>query len=156
MQETSCAFFSGRITFVIPFSFALMTIGSAPLIGCTHPSSPSSPKKAISSRSTRGFSTISPMDSIIPTAIGRSKDGPSFFISAGARLTVYLNGRRFFPLFMIAAFTRSLLSRTDVSGRPIISIAGIPLILKTSTWTGYPFTPLTPKLSVLAMIPLAV
>ena len=65
---------------------------------------------------------------------------------------VILRGCICLPLLMMAALTRSLLSRTETSGRPMISMPGIPLIPNTSTCTGNPFTPLTPKLSVLEMI----
>ena len=50
------------------------------------------------------------------------------------------------PLFLIAARTRSRDSFTAVSGSPTISKAGRPLEMLIYTLTGYPPTPLTPRL----------
>ena len=59
-------------------------------------------------------------------AIGRSKLGPSFRASAGARLMVirYPYGQRN-PLLEMAEVTRSLLSLTAVSGRPTTAILSV-------------------------------
>jgi hypothetical protein len=46
----------------------------------------------------------------IQIAIGRSKLGPTFFISAGARLTVILVDGSFAPLALKALLSLSLLS----------------------------------------------
>ena len=65
---------------------------------------------------------------------GRS-DGPSFLMSAGARLTVTcLRGYRMREL-LIAARTRSLLSFTAASGRPTMLTTLSPSAMSTSTWT---------------------
>ena len=53
-------------------------------------------------------------------AMGRSKPEPSFLMSAGARLMVIVVGRNEKPEFLIAARTRSRLSRTAASGRPTV------------------------------------
>src|SRR6202041_1844714 len=62
----------------------------------------------------------------IPRAIGRSKLGPSFRTSAGARLMVILcpYGQRN-PLLVMAEVTRSLLSLTAVSGSPTTAILSV-------------------------------
>ena len=57
----------------------------------------------------------------IPRAIGKSKLGPSFFTSAGARFTVMVCHGNSKPQFLIADLMRSLLSRTAASG-PILPI----------------------------------
>src|SRR5947207_13465591 len=54
----------------------------------------------------------------MPIAIGRSKPDPSFFTSAGERLTVMCRGGRKNPLLANAARTREYASRTAASGRP--------------------------------------
>jgi len=53
-------------------------------------------------------------------AIGRSNPEPSFFISAGARFTTTFSMGKRYPEFLMAVFTRSLLSFTDISGIPTI------------------------------------
>ena len=85
MQRTSFRLSAGSITREMPRSMAEITIGSAPRTGRTAPSNPSSPKAQVSAR-LRASST--PMQHSVPSAMGRSKAGPSFFKSAGARLTV--------------------------------------------------------------------
>lgn len=52
------------------------------------------------------------------SAIGRSKTVPSFFKSAGARLTVILLAGSVKPLFLRAVKILLLLSLIAVSGRP--------------------------------------
>ena len=53
-------------------------------------------------------------------AMGRSKEGPSLRMSAGARFTnTRVPGMRS-PWLRIATATRSALSRTAASGRPTI------------------------------------
>jgi len=54
----------------------------------------------------------------IPTAIGRSKNGPSFLLSAGARLTTILLLGNSRPEFFIALLTLSFDSLILTSGRP--------------------------------------
>ena len=72
----------------------------------------------------------------IPIAIGRSREGPSFLISAGAKLTVMRRIGKSKPEFLIAARTRSRLSLTEASGKPTISKAANPAPTSTSTITG--------------------
>ena len=56
------------------------------------------------------FSVVISVAERSPIAIGRSKAVPSFFISAGAKLTVIFFVGNFDPLFFMAAVTFSLLS----------------------------------------------
>jgi len=73
----------------------------------------------------------------MPIAIGKSKADPSFFTSAGARLIVMCCAGRMYPQLGSAAFTRSLLSRTAVSGSPTVMSASFsPELRSTSTDTG--------------------
>ena len=129
----SAAFAAGRITAFIPWSRAATAIGRAPLIGRISPVRASSPMTK--QRSSRGNSARSAA-ATIPTAIGRSKLGPSFLISAGARLIVVRSRGQRKPLFEIAVVTRSLLSRTAASGRPTTMTTGLPepVLTSTSTW----------------------
>src|SRR6266481_5888172 len=71
----------------------------------------------------------------MPTAIGRSKRPPSFGKSAGDRLTVMRPGGKLNPVVNNAERTRSLLSRTAVSGSPTMKKAGRPEPKCTSTRT---------------------
>jgi hypothetical protein len=59
-----------------------------------------------------------------PIAIGNSKEGPSFYLSAGAKLMViFFKGNRY-PQFLSAAFTLSLHSLTAASGSPMTTVEG--------------------------------
>src|SRR5436190_1890945 len=78
-----------------------------------------------------------------PMAIGRSKEEPSFFTSAGAKFTVILWAGKENPEFLTAVTTRSRDSRTPASGSPTMLKAGRPNRKSTSTQTGYPSTPWT-------------
>ena len=111
----SRAFAAGTINLRIPWSRASTAIGSTPGTARTAPSKPSSPiiRKPLSSRA-----CSAPYAPRMPTAIGKSNPDPSFFRSAGARLTVIRVVGRSNPEFRIADCTRSRLSRTAVSGRP--------------------------------------
>ena len=71
-----------------------------------------------------------------PKAMARSKQGPSFFSPEGARLMVILSRGQAKPEFLIADFTRSLLSLIAVSARPTSEIAGIPPDISTSISIG--------------------
>src|ERR1700704_2352283 len=62
----------------------------------------------------------------MPTAMGRAKRPPSFGKSAGDRLTVMRPGGKLNPVVNNAERTRSLLSRTAVSGSPTMKKAGRP------------------------------
>ena len=81
----SFALASGSIIFLIPSLLASIHIGRIPLTLLSLPSRESSPTKIVSLSSFVRFN--SPEHIKIPTAIGRSKKDPSFFISAGAKLT---------------------------------------------------------------------
>ena len=107
-------------------------MGSAPRTGRSVPSSESSPMMAVPARDSAG---ILPMQAIIVSAMGRSKAGPSFFRSAGARLTVMRWSGNPMPLFFSAARTRSRDSLTAASGRPTTSNEGMPKDRFTSTAT---------------------
>src|SRR5713101_5751308 len=72
---------------------------------------------------------------IIPSAIGRSKLGPSFLMSAGARLIVVRLRDHLYALLAIAVRTRSLLSFTAAAGRPTMTIFGSPAPALTSIST---------------------
>ena len=71
----------------------------------------------------------------MPTAVGKSKAAPSFRRSAGARLTVMRSSGNSKPELLIAARTRSRLSRTVESGRPTVVNEGNPDVTSTSTKT---------------------
>jgi hypothetical protein len=103
------------------------------------PSSDNSPKKMVPPKDTFTW----PEDKSIPTAMGRSYDGPAFFRSAGARFTGMRRIGNSQPLFRRAARTRSFASWTAVSGRPTMLKAGKPGEMSTSTWTMRPSRPIT-------------
>src|SRR3989344_425272 len=88
--------------------------------------------------------------------MARSNTGPSFFKSAGARLTIVLA----FPLwgglkpeFLIAAIILSLASSTLLSGKPTIENDLSPREISTSTSTISGFNPATCALCTLANMP---
>jgi len=71
----------------------------------------------------------------MPKAMGRSREDPSFLISAGARFTVILfTGKSNWEFFM-AEVTLSFDSFTATSGRPTILNLGRPRARSTSTST---------------------
>ncbi|MPN40225.1 hypothetical protein SDC9_187761 [bioreactor metagenome] len=107
----------------MPFWHELYTIGRTPFIPLILPSRESSPAIRVFSRLSW---LIAPMHAKIPAAIGKSNKAPSFFISAGARLTVILLTGNVNPEFVIAVLTRSLDSLTAESGSPTISKTGKP------------------------------
>ena len=118
-----------------------MVMGSTPRTGRTEPSSDSSPSSAVSC-SASGMRP--PLEASMPTAMGRSKAGPSFFWSAGARFTVSRPSGKGKPLFRRAVRTRSRDSLTAASGRPTRSNWVMPRDRFTSTRTGNPSIPLSP------------
>src|SRR3984957_16208018 len=79
----------------------------------------------------------------MPTAMGRSKLGPSFLTSAGARLMVVLPIGNLNPELVSAVETRSRDSLTAASGRPTMTIMVSPQPELTSTSTGKASIPLT-------------
>ena len=127
---------------LIPHSQAFITIARTPLIPRNSPLNDSSPIKAQSERS----AVICPVSFSKFTIIGRSYIGPSFFISAGARLKVMWADGSLKPQFLNALFTLSRLSFTAASGNPTMSNAGSPSCIEDSTSTLYPSIPFIPKL----------
>ena len=63
---------------------------------------------------------ISPIAIKIPIAIGKSKNVPSFLISAGAKFTIIFLLGNSIPEFFIAVRTLSFASLTLASGSPTI------------------------------------
>ena len=117
----------------MPRRRASYSMGRTPLTGRTDPSRESSPVMRASSV----FSAEKRLQAErIPSAMGKSKAAPSFFVSAGARLTVIRLTGKEKPALRIAVRTRSRDSFTAESGRPTISKAGRPLLRSTSTSTG--------------------
>lgn len=88
----------------------------------------------------------------MPTAMGRSKAELSLRMSAGARLTVTRRRGHSYPALRRAAMTRSLLSRTALSGRPTTVKEGSCRSVSTSTWTRYASIPRVAALSTTAGI----
>lgn len=84
-----------------------MTI--SPLTGRREPSKANSPKKIKLSTQWEGRASCAAR---IPKAMAKSKEGPSFLMSAGARLIVTRSGGKERPLFLIADRTLSLDSFT--------------------------------------------
>jgi hypothetical protein len=116
----SAAFSRGTIRVCRPRRLASKAIERTPLTGRNRPDNAGSPVMQNASRAgNRLFSS----SFSIPRAIGRSKLGPSFRTSAGARLMVihFPYGQRK-PLLQMAEVTRSLLSLTAVSGSPPTAI----------------------------------
>ncbi|CUJ91161.1 Uncharacterised protein [Achromobacter sp. 2789STDY5608615] len=93
-----------------------------------------------------------PAASSRPTAIGRSKRPDSLGISAGDRLTVMRPAGKLKPLLMMAARTRSRLSRTSVSGRPTTLKLGRPGPRWVSTRTAWACRPLRVRLAITASV----
>lgn len=85
MRAASMAFSSGTITRLYHRARANITVGKTPCTGRTIPSSANSPMMRVSARISLSNQQDSPK---IPRAIGRSKLGPDFGTSAGARLMV--------------------------------------------------------------------
>src|SRR5437868_6163154 len=79
----------------------------------------------------------------MPMAIGRSKLGPSFLTSAGARLIVVRPRGTLNPEFERAVPTRSRDSFTAASGSPTMTIMESPQPAFTSTSIGYASIPFT-------------
>ena len=92
-----------------------MHIGKVPFTLFTLPSNDNSPINAISSF---GIFFITPILHNIPTAIGKSKNAPSFLILAGAKLINTFLLLNSYPEFFIAVRTLSFASLMLVSGNP--------------------------------------
>ncbi len=79
----------------------------------------------------------------MPSAMGKSKLGPSFLTSAGARFTVVRPIGGVNPELISAVQTRSELSFTAASGSPTTTTLGSPCPALTSISTSYASTPNT-------------
>ena len=91
-------------------------VQSTPRTGRSSPESESSPTKHLSEKSTSWRSM--PPHRIIPIRIAVSNAEPSFFRSAGARLSISSIDGKWYPLFSHAVRTLSFASLTARSGRP--------------------------------------
>jgi DNA processing protein len=94
------------------------------------PCKESSPMNITDARASFG---ITPLAASTPMAIGRSRQEPSFFKSAGAKFTVTFSIGKKYPEFRIADWTRSFDSFTETAGSPTISKAGDARLISTST-----------------------
>ena len=128
--DASFKFLDGIIN-VFKFSFfASMHFAKTPLTPFILPSKESSPINPMSSRFI--FFIFFILESM-PTAIGKSKKDPSFFMLAGAKFTTTFLLKTSYPEFFIAVFTLSFDSLTLVPGSPTTSHAGIPADTSTCT-----------------------
>ncbi|MBA7557802.1 hypothetical protein ES705_50574 [subsurface metagenome] len=100
----SLAFASGTSNFILSFIFAIKAMGSTPLTGFILPSKDNSPIIRYSFNKS-GLTCL--LATKIAKAIDRSKIGPSFLISAGARFTVILCMGNSNSEFFMAALTLS-------------------------------------------------
>ena len=150
IPSTTAASFAFSWESMIPFNFAdlaLIAIDRVPLTGLILPSRESSPDMryplAVSG-------LIMPSAITMPSAIGRSNADPSFFILAGARLTVICFKGKLKPVFLRAVLTLSLLSLTAASGNPTVEKCGRPLaVTSTSTSTKWASIPINVALRIL-------
>ena len=143
-SAASAAFSVGTYSARMPCSAAASAMGSTPDTGRRLPSSASSPRKAASA----GTSSNCPLAVSSASSNGRSYTGPVLRTSAGARLMVMRRSGKRKPRFLMAARTRSALSRTAESGRPTMENAGSPPETSASTATAKPRSPFRPKLLV--------
>ena len=97
-------------------------MGSIPTTGRRVPERESSPTKAQSG----SVQSRTPAAARIPTRMGRSYTVPDLRRLAGARFTVIRPTGKAYPLFLMAARTRSRASFTAASGRPTMSKLGRP------------------------------
>jgi len=136
--DASLPFSCGTIMFAIFSLRASIAVGKIPRTLFILPSSDNSPaiRKLLIVSFFMIFNAVR-----IPNAMGRSKDEPSFLTSAGARFIVILSLGNSNPAFLIADLTLSLLSFTEVSGRPTILKAGRPKEISTSTSIFMPSMP---------------
>ncbi len=119
----SAAFSGGTRIPARPSARARSAIGSTPLTDRTAPLSASSPTMT---KFSSWSLTICSLAAAMPMAIGRSKLGPSFFTSAGARLMVVRPKVNEKPELISAVMTRSRDSLTAASGSPTITIRVSP------------------------------
>ncbi len=135
------------ITKLRPALRAAKAAGSMPLTALTSPDKPSSP---IHSNSSRAWLGICLLAANKPRAMARSKRAPSLGKSAGAKLKVMRFCGNSRPLLIMALRTRSLLSRTAVSGKPTKVSIGRPLLRCTSTCTWGAAIPIWARLLTIA------
>jgi hypothetical protein len=121
-----------RTSIANPAFLVASATASVPWHARTSPSSESSPKSACVSSSSL---EICPLAASIPHASARSKPGPTFGTSAGARFAVIRLAGNWKPEFSSAACTRSRASRTAASASPTIVNAGNPGLMSISTLT---------------------
>ena len=132
-SAASAAFAAGTTAADTPARAAAATAGSTPRTGRTRPSRPSSPSSTASSNTCGGTTSCAAR---IAAAMHRSKLEPRLGRLAGDRLTVTrLVAGHCWPLFVIAARTRSRDSASDASGRPTRLYDGTPTPRSASTST---------------------
>ena len=95
---------------------------------------------------------MTPISTIIPSAIAKSKCPPSFCKSAGAKLTVIFSNGQDRPEEVMAHLTLYLDSPTDLSGKPTKVNSDFPDDIFTWTSTGKALMPLKAKVLILATI----
>lgn len=132
------ATFSLGTTKISSFFERLIATDRTPCTALTQPSRESSPKNTKRSGS---LAWISSLARSIPTASGKSRDVPSFRKSAGERFTVIRLPEAANPALRILETTRSLDSRTALSGNPTSVKPGSPAEESTSTFTGIALIP---------------
>jgi len=143
----SAAFSAGTRTPAFPSARARQAMGKTPLTGRIAPSRANSPTiTKFSSWSVTNCSVAPRM----PTAIGKSKLGPSFLTSAGARLIVVRPIGNLKPELVRAVLTRSRDSLTAASGKPTMTMTVSPQPAFTSTSTKYASMPMTAAEQTLA------
>ena len=136
----SCTLPGGTMSVAVRSRAMSRATGSTPRTGRIAPSNASSPTAATCRTQSAG---IWPVATSTPNAIGRSNPVPSFFRSAGARLTVVRRAGSENPELTIAAETRSRLSFTAPAGSPTTLNQGSPWAQSTSTDTSYASMPIT-------------
>src|SRR3989304_8571471 len=119
IKEASKAFSYGRKILLNPFSLAIIAIGKTPLIVLNLPSNDNSPINNVLLDMSSEIEICLEVNKS-PKAIGKSKAGPSFLISAGAKLIVVLLEGVETPEFFNAARTLSFDSSTALSGSSTI------------------------------------
>src|SRR3989304_7344875 len=127
---------------------AIKAMGKIPEIRRNLPSNDNSPKNKFSCE----FKKVGICSEAakIPTAIAKSKAGPDFGKSAGAKFTVNRRSAILADEFLIAARTRSFDSSTALSGKPTILKAGKPEEISASTSIGKASSPTTDAAKIFA------
>ena len=143
----SAAFATGTMSPRTRLPRANKAMAKAPRTARTSPSKANSPTTIHSAKLSL---EICPEQASSPNAMGRSKQGPPFFKSAGAKLAVINPTGQEYPLFQTAAFTLWRDSFTAVSAKPTTTKFSFPPPASTSTSTGSASTPTTAADQVLA------